>query len=161
MVFRYCAVPLMLRADWKCAIMIVAFRPPAYFSAASRRAVNISRWSLRRPMMSPLFGKKQFVYAIAETIEDGTTLMNLELKKIKYREYRGAEPMLEVLVRVMPETEPSFETKMKTGLSKVFLLKPGVRVRVKYEPNKTPRVFLEDEIQAILERNPQIIKDGK
>ncbi len=111
--------------------------------------------------MSPLFGKKQFVYALAETIEDGRTLMNLELKKAKYREYHGAEPMVEILVRVLSETEPSFETKMKAGVSKAFLLKPDVRVRVKYEPNKKQQVFLEDEIQAIVERNPQLSKTEK
>ncbi len=111
--------------------------------------------------MSPLFGKKQFVYAIAETIEDGRTRMNLELKKAKYRGYRGAEPRVEILVRVLSETEPPFETKMKAGVSKAFLLKPGVQVRVKYEPNKKQQVFLEDEIQAIVERNPRLIKTEK
>jgi hypothetical protein len=106
--------------------------------------------------MSPLFGKKQFVYADAELIEDGRTLMNLEMKKPKYREYVGREPMLEILVRVLPETEPPFETRMKAGIGQSFLLKSGVRVRVKYELNKKHQVFLDDETNTILERNPQL-----
>ncbi len=108
--------------------------------------------------MSPLFGKKQYVYALAELLEDGRPLVNQELGRMKYRDYRGAEPTVEVLVRVNPESEPPFESKMKAGVSKSIVLKPGVRVRVKYEPNKTQQVILEDELQAIVDRNPQIVK---
>ena len=111
--------------------------------------------------MSPLFGKKQYVYALAELIEDGRALANQELGKIKYRDYRGAEPTVEILVHVLPESEPPFESKMKAGVSRSILLKPGVRVHVKYEPNRKGQVLLEDELQAILERNPQLIKTGK
>ncbi len=111
--------------------------------------------------MSPLFGEKQYVFAIAELLEDGLPLMNLEFKKIKYREYVGKEPTIDILVRVQPDAGPAFEAKMKAGISKSLLLKSGVRVRVKYEPNKLRHVFLEDEAQAILDRNPQIIKSEK
>ena len=66
--------------------------------------------------------------------------------------------MLEIGVRVQPENEPAFEAKMKTGLTHSYLLKPGVRVQVKYEPGKTQQVTFDDEAQAILASNPQLVK---
>jgi hypothetical protein len=36
-----------------------------------------------------------------------------------------------------------------------------VRVRVKYEPDKKKQVILDEDTQAILERNPQLIKTEK
>jgi hypothetical protein len=105
-----------------------------------------------------LFGKKKTVQALAEVLEDGRAIMNAEMKKPKYNEYAGAEPMLEIGVRVQPQNEPAFEAKMKTGLTHSYLLKPGVRVQVKYEPDKKQQVTFDDEAQAILARNPQLIK---
>ncbi len=108
--------------------------------------------------MSPLFGKKQAVQALAEVLEDGRAVMAQEMKKPKYREYAGAEPILEIAVRVQPVDEPAFEARMKAGLSKAYLLAPGVRVQVRYEADKPQHVTLDDEMQAILDRNPQLIK---
>ncbi len=108
--------------------------------------------------MSPLFGKKQTVQALAEVLEDGRALAAQEMKKPKYREYAGAEPMLEIAVRVQPVDDTAFEAKMKAGLSKTYLLVPGVRVQVKYEPGRQQPVTLDDEPQAILDRNPQLIR---
>ncbi len=106
--------------------------------------------------MSFLFGKKQAVQAMAELIEDGRAQMNKELSKAKYNEYRGAEPMIKMRVRVLPENETPFEAVMKSGVSQAFLLKMGVRVRVKYDPAKKEQVTLDDDNQAILARNPQL-----
>ncbi len=106
----------------------------------------------------PLFGKKPTAQALAEVLEDGRAIMNQELKKSKYTNYAGAETMLEIGVRVLPANEPAFEAKMKAGLSRCHLLVPGVRVLVKYEPGKNQHVTLEDELRAILDRNPQLIK---
>ena len=106
----------------------------------------------------PLFGKKKTVQALAEVVEDGRAIMNAEMKKPKYNNYAGAEPMLEIGVRVQPENEPAFDAKMKTGLSHSYLLKPGVRVLVQYEPGKTQPVTFDDEAQAILARNPRLLK---
>ncbi len=107
----------------------------------------------------PLFGKKEYVQALAEVLGDGRAVMNDEMKKLKYRgEYRGAEPVMEVLVRVQPANEPPFEAMMKFGLGLSFLLKTGVRVQVKYEAGRKDPVLLDDENQAILDRNPQLIK---
>jgi hypothetical protein len=110
--------------------------------------------------MSFLFGNKQLVYALAEVLEDGRAKTSQEFNKLKYKnkEYRGKEPMLNIMVRVQPENEPPFEAQMEAGVGKTFLLMPGVRVQVKFEPAKKQHVMLEDEIQAILERNPQLIK---
>jgi len=108
--------------------------------------------------MLSLFGKKQTVRALAEVLEDGRLIADREMKKPRYREYRGAEPMLEIGVRVQPENEPPFEARMKAGLSKSFLLMPGVRVQVKYDAAGRDHVVLDDENQAILARNPQLIK---
>ena len=107
--------------------------------------------------MNFLFKKKPTVTALAETLENGRDIANLEMKKLKYNDYSGAEPMIEILVRVMPENEPAFEAKMKAGLSKTYLLKTGVRVKVSYDPTKKQQVTLDDEIGAIMERNPQLI----
>lgn len=108
--------------------------------------------------MDFFFKKKQMLSAFAELIEDGRTLMNQELKKAKYNEYQGAEPMVEILVRVFPDNELPFEVKMKAGITKTYLLKAGVRVKVKYDAAKKQPAVLDDETQAILERNPQLIK---
>ncbi len=108
--------------------------------------------------MAFLFGKKQTAQALAEVLEDGRAKMNQELKKSKYSDYRGAEPMLEIAVRVQPENVPAFEARMKAGLSRCHLLVPGVRVEVTYDPGKPQQVTLADELQAILARNPQLVK---
>ena len=105
-----------------------------------------------------LFGKKKTVQALAEVLEDGRAMMNELMKQPKYNNYAGAEPMLEIGVRVQPEYEPPFEAKMKTGLTHSYLLKPGVHVQVKYEPGKKEHVTFDDEAQAILARNPQLVK---
>ena len=108
--------------------------------------------------MNFLFGKKASITALAELIEDGRAIANEEMKKPKYKDYAGAEPVIEVLVRVQPENESAFEATMKAGFSKTYLLKPGVRVKVKYQQAGKQQVTLDDEIQAIMERNPQLIK---
>ena len=108
--------------------------------------------------MSFLFGKKQTVQAMAELLEDGREIMNEEMKKPKYNNYAGREVFIDVAVRVQPENEPPFEAKMKVSLLKAYLLKPGVRVIVKYDPAKKEQVIMEDEPTAILERNPQLKK---
>lgn len=108
--------------------------------------------------MSFLFGKKQSVQSLAEVLEDGRKLMNTEMKKPKYNNYAGREVFIDVLVRVQPENEAPYETKMKVSLLKAYLLKPGVRVLVKYDPAKKEQVIMDDEAPAILERNPQLKK---
>ena len=108
--------------------------------------------------MNFLFGKKQLVQALAELLEDGREIMNAEMKKPKYNNYKGREVFVDIAVRVLPENEPPFEAKMKASLLKAYLLKPGVRVRVKYDPTKKEQVTLEDEPAQILERNPLLKK---
>ena len=108
--------------------------------------------------MNFLFGTKQSAQSLAEVLEDGREIMNAEMKKPKYNNYAGREVFIDVSVRVQPENEPSFEAKMKTSLLKAYLLKPGVRVLVKYDPTKPEQVSLDDEPAAILERNLQLKK---
>ena len=108
--------------------------------------------------MSFLFGKKQIVHSLAEVLEDGREIMNAEMKKPKYNNYSGREVFIEVAARIQPENEPPFEAKMKVSLLKAYLLKPGVRVQVKYDPMKKEQVTMDDEAPAILERNPQLKK---
>jgi len=108
--------------------------------------------------MQFLFGKKQAARAFAEVIEDGRAIMNEEMKKPKYNEYKGPEPVVEILVRAQPENEPPFEAKMRAGITQAYLLKPGVRVQVKYDLAKRQQVTLDDSNQAILDRNPQLLK---
>lgn len=108
--------------------------------------------------MSFLFGKKQSIQALAEVLEDGREIMNTEMKKPNYNNYSGREVFIDVAVRVQPDDEPPYEAKMKVGLLKAYLLKPGVRVRVKYDPAKKEQVTMDDEVPEILERNPQLKK---
>jgi len=108
--------------------------------------------------MSFLFGKKKTFQALAEVLEDGRDKMNAEMKKPKFNNYSGPEVFLDVDVRVQPQNDPSFEAKMKVGLLKMYLLKPGVRVMVKFDPAKKEQVTFDDDAQAILERNPQLKK---
>jgi hypothetical protein len=108
--------------------------------------------------MSFLFGKKQSIQTLAEVLEDGRELMNAEMKKPKYNNYAGPEVFIYVPVRVQPDHEPSYEAKMKVSLLKAYLLKPGVRVRVKFDPAQKEQVMMDDEPAQILERNPQLKK---
>jgi len=77
--------------------------------------------------------KKQSIQSLAEVLEDGREIMNAEMKKPKYNNYSGREVFIEVAVLVQPDNESPYEAKMKVGLLKSYLLKPGVRVRVKYD----------------------------
>ncbi len=77
------------------------------------------------------------------------------MKKLKYRRDYQNEPMMNISVRVQPANEPAFEAKMKAGISQTYLLKPGVRVQVKYDLAQKQQVVLDDENRKILERNPQ------
>ena len=108
--------------------------------------------------MSFLFGKKQSVQSLAEVLEDGREIMNAEMKKPKYNNYSGREVFIEVRVRVQPDNEAPYEAKMKVSLLNAYLLKPGVRVLVRYDPAKKEQVTLDDEAAQILERNPQLKK---
>lgn len=108
--------------------------------------------------MNFLFKKKQSIEALAEVLEDGRERMNVELKKPKYNNYSGREVFIEIAVRIQPDGEPSFESKMKVSLLKAYLLKPGVRVRVQYDPAKKEQVIMDEEPAQILERNPHLKK---
>ena len=83
--------------------------------------------------MSFLFGNKQSIQSLAKVLEDGREIMNAEMKKPKYNNYSGREVFIDVAVIVQPDNESPHEAKMKVGLLKSYLLKPGVRVRVKYD----------------------------
>jgi len=108
--------------------------------------------------MSFLFGKKQNIQSLAEVLEDGREKMNAEMKKPKYNNYAGREVFMDVAVRVQPDNELPYDATLKVSLLKAYLLKPGVRVRVKYDPAKKEQVTMDDEPAEILERNPQLKK---
>lgn len=44
--------------------------------------------------MNFLFGKRQSVRAMAELLEDGSEIMNEEMKKPKYNNYAGGKSLL-------------------------------------------------------------------
>ncbi len=108
--------------------------------------------------MKFLFGRKKMVQAMAEVLEDGREITNQEMSKAKYRQYSGKIPMIEIPVRVRPETEPQFDAIMKAGLNQTYLLMQGVMVQVKYKSGEPKQVTMDDTDQAILARNPQLIK---
>jgi hypothetical protein len=105
--------------------------------------------------MSFPFRRKESVQALAEILEDGREKMNTEMKKPKFHNYSGPDVFQDVAVRVQPENEPPYEAKMKVGLLKMYLLKPGITVRVKYDPRKPEQVEYDDDPQAIVDRNPR------
>jgi hypothetical protein len=108
--------------------------------------------------VSFLFGKRQSVQSLADVLEDGREIMNAEMKKTKYNNYAGREVFIDVAVRVEPDNDAPYEARMKVSLLKAYLLKPGVRVLVKYDPAKKEQVIMDDEAAQILERNPQLKK---
>jgi hypothetical protein len=109
--------------------------------------------------MNFLFGKKPAsAQAFAVTLENGRDVANREMQKLKYnREYQN-EPVFDIAVRVEPANEAPFESIMKAGLTKTYVLITGVRVQVKYDPAKKQQVTIDDEVPAILARNPQLVK---
>ena len=108
--------------------------------------------------MAPLFGRREAKHAFAEVLEDAEEISRNAMSSPKYNRYRGAEPMFDVAVRVEPDDGPPYQATMEAGLSVTFLLKPGVRVAVGYDPSKPQHVTLEDGVQAVLDRNPQLKK---
>lgn len=110
--------------------------------------------------MNFLFGKKEEAQATAEVLEDGLAIMNQEMQKAKYNNFKGAEPILSVRVRVQPTDEAPFESVMQVGMTNSFLLKPGVIVQVKYQKGKTKQVTFNDDTQNVLERNASLLKKG-
>jgi hypothetical protein len=65
---------------------------------------------------------------------------------------------LELAVRVQPQNEPSFDAKMKVGILNMHLPKQGINVQVKYDARKPASVEYDDNPQAILDRNPQLMQ---
>jgi hypothetical protein len=110
--------------------------------------------------MFSLFGKKEETQATAEVLEDGLEIMNQEMKKAKYNNYKGAEPVLNIRVRVQPKDDLPFEATMNVGMTNSFLLKCGVIVQVKYQKGKSEHVVFDDNQQNLLERNATILKKG-
>jgi hypothetical protein len=110
--------------------------------------------------MGFLFRKKKRAQALAELLENGREKANAEMSKSKYNDYSGKEPHIRIRVRVQPENDAPFEAEMRAGLTQSFLLLPGVRVMVDYDPRKLKDVSLIEQAQAILDRNPQLRKNA-
>jgi hypothetical protein len=108
--------------------------------------------------VSFLFGKRETAQAYAEVIENGREKAQQKMKSFMYKDYRGSEPIFKIMVRVEPPNDYPFEAQMKTGLSHAFLLLPGVRVQIKYNPGRQSEVTFNDDDQEILKRNPQLIR---
>ncbi len=67
--------------------------------------------------------------------------------------YQGSDVWLDLEVRVEPSLEAPFEAKMKCKLSQIIggMIKAGLRVNVKYDPEKKDRVLLTDDVNALLQ----------
>lgn len=104
------------------------------------------------------FGKKEIARASAELLEDGREISLQAMKSVKYNEYHGKEPKFEMRVRVLPDYEVPWEATMKAPLGCCFLLLPGVVVNVRFEADKKDEVELDDDVQSIVDRNPQLIR---
>ena len=106
--------------------------------------------------MSLLFWKKITLRAMAVTLANGREIADIAMRGILYRNRSMKEPKFDVAVRVLPQNEPAYDAVMRAPLGKCFLLLPGVTVQVRYDPRRPRIVDLDDEVQAILERNPQL-----
>lgn len=109
--------------------------------------------------MNFLFGSKKNTRSIAKVLEDGRAIAAAEMDRPKYRDYAGREPLIQVRVRVEPESGSPFETVMKAGLTLSYLLLPGVNVQVTFNASKNSDVVLDDTQEAILARNPQLLRN--
>ena len=105
-----------------------------------------------------MFFKKKKVCCLAQVLEDGRHLADEEMKKPKYKNYQGPEVFISIKARVQPNDAPPFEAAMKASILKCVLLLPGVVVQVNFDPHHLERVELNDELQSILDRNPQLKK---
>jgi len=103
-----------------------------------------------------LFWKKITMRAMAVTLENGREIADIDMRGILYRNRTMKEPKFDVAVRVTPPGDPAYDAVMKAPLGKCFLLLPGVTVQVKYDPRRPKVVELDDELQDILDRNPQL-----
>ena len=110
--------------------------------------------------MSFLFGKNKKNQASAEVLEDGRARASAEMEKPRYRDYAGKEPLIDIRVRVQPQSGPPFEAVMKAPLTLSYLLLPGVLVNVAYTAGKNSDVRLDDAQADILARNPRLIRNG-
>ena len=77
-------------------------------------------------------------------------------KRFQVREKWTAVPVFQIAVHVTPDGGPPFDARMETPLTVVDLIKPGVRVQVKYDPKHPEQVSLVDDVSAFLARNPEL-----
>lgn len=97
--------------------------------------------------------------AMAEPLVEAQPLADAKMKGIG--SYSGPEIFLELPVRVFPEdgTLP-FEATMYASLFLAHFLRPGVRVAVKMNPQSRTHIALDDSMQEIVQRNPQLRREG-
>lgn len=103
------------------------------------------------------FKKRPTLRSLAEVRENGREAGQREMTRPKYRDYQGAEPMVDVAVRVEPQGAAPYDAVMKAGFLKTYLLLPGVRVYVTHTEGAT-KVTLDDTDADITERNAAILK---
>ena len=67
--------------------------------------------------------------------------------------YQGADVWMDIQVRVEPSLAAPFEAAMKCQLSQILggMLEAGMTVNVKYDPAHTDRVYLVDDVNALLQ----------
>lgn len=97
--------------------------------------------------------------AMAEPLVEAQPLADAKMKGIS--NYSGPEIFLELPARVFPEDgSPPFEATMYASLFFAHFLRPGVRVTVKMNPQSRSHVALDDSMQEIVQRNPQLRREG-
>lgn len=65
--------------------------------------------------------------------------------------YSGADIWINLPARVEPEGEHPFEAKMKCRLSQSLVIKTGMKVPVRYDPDDRKKVVLVADVHALLE----------
>lgn len=96
---------------------------------------------------------------MAEPLVEAEPLAAAKMKGI--RNYSGPEIFLDVLSRVWPtDGSVPYETTMQASLFFAHFLRPGVKVAIKIDPQNKNQVVLDDTMQDIVQRNPQLRRDS-
>jgi len=115
----------------------------------------VTVWLPRRDTQMRAALERMGLPATAEVLVDGEALKADMLKGVQ--SYSGPELFLDVRVRVMPDDgSPSYEAIMKAGLLFSYFLRPGSRVRARYDAQDKARVMMFDTMAEIAQRNNMI-----
>ena len=95
---------------------------------------------------------------VAEPLVEAQPLANAKMQGVG--NYSGPEIFLDVPARVWGPEGISYETTLQASLLFAHFLRPGVKVTVKISPQDKNIVVLDDTMNDIVQRNPQLRRDA-